>query len=209
MVTEALAFLGVCAVVICTPGPDTALTIRNSIVGGRRGGVLTAAGVAAGQLVWTVAASVGIASLLQASQPAFTALKIVGAAYLAFLGVHSILAALRGHHGNEERQMRPSELGPWSAIRQGFISNLANPKMAAFFLSLLPQFVTDPSGGFAALLPLGAVFCLMTFGWLSIYAVVLDRVGPVLQRARVRRILDAMTGTVLIAFGIRLATATR
>jgi RhtB (resistance to homoserine/threonine) family protein len=208
MVTEALAFLGVCALVICTPGPDTALTIRNSIVGGRRGGVLTAAGVAAGQLVWTVAASVGIAGLLQASQPAFTALKIVGAAYLAFLGVQSILAALRGH-GNEERQMRPPERRPWSAIRQGFISNLANPKMAAFFLSLLPQFVRDPSGDFAALVPLGAVFCLMTFGWLSIYAVVLDRVGPVLQRARIRRILDAVTGTVLVAFGIRLATETR
>ena len=109
MVTEPLAFFGVCAVVICTPGPDTALTIRNSIVGGRRVGVLTAAGVAAGQLVWTVAASVGIAGLVQASQPAFTALKIVGAAYLAFLGVQSILAALRGRHGNEERQMRPPE----------------------------------------------------------------------------------------------------
>jgi threonine/homoserine/homoserine lactone efflux protein len=159
--------------------------------------------------VWTVAASVGIAGLVQASQPAFTALKIVGAAYLAFLGVQSILAALRGRHGNDDRQIRPPELGPWSAIRQGFISNLANPKMAAFFLSLLPQFVKDPSGGFAALVPLGAVFCVMTFGWLSIYAVVLDRVGPVLQRARVRRMLDAVTGTVLIAFGIRLATATR
>ena len=209
MVTETLAFLGVCVLVICTPGPDTALTIRNSIVGGRRGGVLTAAGVAAGQLVWTVAASVGIAGLLQASQPAFTALKIVGAAYLAFLGVQSILAAVRGRHDAEENHRRPPELGPWSAVRQGFISNLANPKMAAFFLSLLPQFVRDPSGGFAALVPLGAVFCLMTFGWLSIYAVALDRVGPFVQRARVRRILDAVTGTVLVAFGIRLATETR
>jgi threonine/homoserine/homoserine lactone efflux protein len=208
MVTEALAFLGVCAVVICTPGPDTALTIRNSIVGGRRGGVLTPAGVASGQLVWTVAASVGIAGLLQASQPAFTALKIIGAAYLAFLGVQSILAALR-RHGDEERHMRPPELGPWSAIRQGFISNLANPKMAVFFLSLLPQFVRDPSGGFAALVPLGAAFCFLTFGWLSIYAVVADRVGPFMQRARVRRTFDAVTGTVLVAFGIRLATATR
>jgi threonine/homoserine/homoserine lactone efflux protein len=209
MVTEALAFLGVCALVICTPGPDTALTIRNSIVGGRRGGVLTAAGVAAGQLVWTVAASVGIAGLLQASQPAFTALKIVGAAYLAFLGAQSILAAVRGRHDVEEHHRRPPELGPWSAVRQGFISNLANPKMAAFFLSLLPQFVRDPSAAVAAFVPLGAVFCLMTFGWLSIYAVVLNRVGPFLQRARVRRILDAVTGTVLVAFGIRLATETR
>jgi RhtB (resistance to homoserine/threonine) family protein len=207
MVTEALAFLGVCALVICAPGPDTALTIRNSIAGGRRGGVLTAAGVAAGQLVWTVAASVGIAGLLQASQPAFTALKIVGAAYLAFLGMQSILAAVHGRRDAEEHHIRPQET--LSAIRQGFISNLANPKMAVFFLSLLPQFVRDPSGGFAALVPLGVVFCLMTFGWLSIYAVVLDRVGPFLQRARVRRAFDAVTGTVLVAFGIRLATATR
>ena len=209
MVIEALAFLGVCAVVICTPGPDTALTIRNSIVGGRRGGVLTAAGVATGQLVWTVAASAGIAGLLQASQPAFTTLKIVGAAYLAFLGTQSILAALRGHHDVEEHHIRAAAHRPWTAVRQGLISNLANPKMAAFFLSLLPQFVTDLSSGFAALVPLGAVFCLMTFGWLSIYAVVLQRFGRFMQRARVRRTFDAVTGTVLVAFGIRLATATR
>ena len=206
---EALAFLGVCALVICTPGPDTALTIRNSIVGGRRGGVHTAAGIAAGQLVWTVAASIGIAGLLQASQPAFVALKIVGAAYLMFLGAQSIMAAVRDRPNKAEREIRSTELGPWSPLRQGFISNLANPKMAVFFLSLLPQFVQAPSGTFAALIPLGLVFCLMTFGWLSIYAFALDRIGPLLQRSRVRRILDAITGTVLVAFGFRLATQTR
>ena len=140
MMTQALAYLGVCAVVICTPGPDTALTIRNSIIGGRRGGVLTAAGIASGQLVWTIAASIGIAGLIQASQPAFAALKIVGSAYLVFLGVQSILAAIRGRPTHEERNATPPELQPWQAVRQGFISNIANPKMAAFFLSLLPQF---------------------------------------------------------------------
>jgi threonine/homoserine/homoserine lactone efflux protein len=206
---EAWAFLGVCALVICTPGPDTALTIRNSIVGGRRGGVHTAAGIAAGQLVWTVAASIGIAGLLQASQPAFVALKIVGAAYLMFLGAQSIMAAVRDRPNKAEREIRSTELGPWSALRQGFISNLANPKMAVFFLSLLPQFVQAPSGSFAALIPLGLVFCLMTFGWLSIYAFALDRIGPLLQRSRVRRTLNAVTGTLLVAFGFRLATQTR
>jgi threonine/homoserine/homoserine lactone efflux protein len=93
MVIEPLAFLGVCLLVICTPGPDTALTIRNSIISGRRGGLLTAAGIAAGQMLWTLAASVGIAGLLQASQPAFTALKIIGWVYLVLLGIQSILAA--------------------------------------------------------------------------------------------------------------------
>jgi threonine/homoserine/homoserine lactone efflux protein len=203
-----LAFLGVSALVICTPGPDTALTVRNSIVGGRRAGVFTAAGIAAGQLVWTVAASLGIAGLLQASQPAFTALRIAGAAYLIFLGVQSILGAIRGRHGSYEHRIGLPELGPRRAIRQGFISNLANPKMAAFFLSLLPQFVPVASG-VAALLPLGLVFCLVTFGWLSLYAVVLNKVGPFLQRSRVRRTLDAAAGTILVAFGLRLATGTR
>ena len=84
-----------------------------------------------------------------------------------------------------------------------------NPKMAAFFLSLLPQFVPIASGRIAALLPFGLVFCLMTFGWLSLYAVVLNRVGVFLQRSRVRRTLDAATGAVLVALGVRLATETR
>ena len=209
MMTGLLAFFGVSALVICTPGPDTALTVRNSIVGGRRAGVFTAAGIAAGQLVWTVAASLGIAGLLQASQPAFTALKIAGAAYLIFLGAQSILGAIRGRHSKPERRVGLPELAPRRAMRQGFISNLANPKMAAFFLSLLPQFVPVASGRVAALLPLGLVFCLMTFGWLSLYAVVLNKVGPFLQRSRVRSTLDAATGTVLVVLGLRLATETR
>ena len=103
---EVLAFLGVCALVICTPGPDTALTIRNSIIGGQRGGLLTAGGIAAGQLIWTIAASVGLAGLLQASQPAFTALKIIGAAYLVFLGAQSLVAAVRGHPAHARSSSR-------------------------------------------------------------------------------------------------------
>jgi threonine/homoserine/homoserine lactone efflux protein len=209
MVAEALAYLGVCAVVICTPGPDTALTIRNSIIGGRRGGVLTAAGIASGQLAWTIAASVGIASLLQASQPAFTALKIIGAAYLVFLGLQSIRAAISGRPRREERKAEPPELASWQAVRQGFVSNIANPKMAAFFLSLLPQFLPAASSSFTALILLGLVFCLMTFGWLSLYAAVIHRLGPIMQRPQVRRALDAISGTVLIALGIRVATETR
>jgi threonine/homoserine/homoserine lactone efflux protein len=208
MATAALAYLGVCAVVICTPGPDTALTIRNSIIGGRRGGVRTAAGIAFGQLVWTIAASIGIAGLIQASQPAFTTLKIVGAAYLVFLGLQSILAAVRGRP-NHEGNGTPSELQQWQAVRQGFISNIANPKMAAFFLSLLPQFVPLAAGSFVALLAHGLVFCLMTFGWLSLYAAVLHRLGPIMKRSRVRRALGAVSGTVLVALGIRVATETR
>jgi threonine/homoserine/homoserine lactone efflux protein len=202
MVTQLLAFLAVSVVVICTPGPDTALTVRNTLVGGRRSGFYTAGGVALGQLVWTVAASAGIAGLLQASELAFRAVQLAGAAYLVFLGAQSLWAAYRGtQHG---AGVRPGPaLGPGRALRQGLVSNLANPKMAAFFLSLLPQFL--PPGGFAGFLGLGALFCLMTFLWLAGYSVAVHGARRLFDRSRVRRTLDALTGGLLLAFGVRMA----
>jgi threonine/homoserine/homoserine lactone efflux protein len=204
VVIESLAaFLAVSAIVIVTPGQDTALTIRNTLLGGRGAGLATALGVSTGQAVWTLAASAGLAALLVASEPAFVALKLVGAAYLVYLGAQSLLAALRGrprpHTGAQAA-------APAVAFRQGVLSNLGNPKMAVFFSSLLPQF-----GGtsFASLLTLGLLFCTMTLVWLSAYAVVVARAGDVLRRPRIRRALDAVTGVALTAFGIRLATERR
>ena len=193
-----LAFLGVAIVVICTPGPDTALTIRNTLLGGRRHGVTTAAGVAAGQATWTVAAAAGLAALLAASEPAFLALKLAGGAYLVYLGAQSVLAAIRGaEHAERTRAGRP--------FRQGLISNLGNPKMAAFFPALLPQFADSLVG----LLALGFAFCLMTLAWLTAYAFVVARAGDLLRRSRVRRALEAATGAVLVALGLRVATTAR
>ena len=95
MLTELAAFLGIAAVVIVTPGQDTALTIKNTLAGGRRAGVLTAAGVSSGQACWTLAASAGIAALLVASEPVFHAVRLAGAAYLVFLGAQTLLDAVR------------------------------------------------------------------------------------------------------------------
>jgi threonine/homoserine/homoserine lactone efflux protein len=205
-VSALVAFLGVAALVIVTPGQDTALTVRNTLLGGRRGGTFTAAGVAAGQAVWTLAASAGLAALLVASEPAFFAVKVVGAAYLVFLGAQSIVHAIRGQATAPATQAR--ELTPRAAFRQGLVSNLGNPKMAVFFSSLLPQFVPG-TPTFASLFALGLVFCAMTFAWLSFYAAVVERAGAVLRRPRVRRWLDAVTGTVLVALGLRVATQSR
>jgi threonine/homoserine/homoserine lactone efflux protein len=194
-------FLLVSAVVIVTPGQDTALTIRNSLLGGRRAGVFTAVGVSSGQLLWAVATSFGLAALLAASEPAFVALKLVGAAYLGFLGVQSLLAAWRGRGGSDEHRRARRRLGSPAAYRQGLLSNLGNPKMAVFFTSLLPQF----GSSFAALLALGLLFCCLTLGWLSAYAVAVARGERVLRKAGVRRLLDAVTGIALIALGARVA----
>ena len=201
---ELAAFLLVAAVVIVTPGQDTALTIRNTLVGARRGGVATAAGVSAGQAVWTLATSVGLAAVIAASEPLFRAVKLAGAAYLVFLGLESLVHAARTRSVAHERDTR--RVGARRAARQGLLSNLANPKMAVFFTSLLPQFGGE---SFGALLALGLVFCAMTFVWLAAYALVVARAGDVLRRLRVRRVLDAVVGAVLVALGLRLAAEPR
>jgi threonine/homoserine/homoserine lactone efflux protein len=208
---ELLAFLGISALVIVTPGQDTALTIRNTLAGGRRAGSFTALGVSSGQAAWTLAASAGIAALLVASEPAFVALKLAGAAYLVVLGVQALVAALRrGAARNAAAGGRSGRaLAPATAFRQGVISNLGNPKMAVFFTSLLPQFAPDGGASFPAMLALGLLFCTMTLVWLTAYAAAVARAGDLLRRPPVRRVLDAVTGTVLVAFGVRLATEQR
>ena len=206
MVEHLPAFVAVLALVIVTPGQDTALTVRNTLVGGRPGGVATALGVASGQGVWALASAVGLIALLAASHPVFVGLRVVGSAYLVWLGLHALRDAFRPRelpagHG----AARPARLPPARAFRQGLLSNLGNPKMVVFFTSLLPQFVS-PGGGFAALLGLGIAFCAMTFAWLSVYAVAVARARGWLLRSRARRALDAVTGSVLVALGLRLAS---
>ena len=190
------AFLGVSLVVIVTPGQDTALTIRNTLAAGRRGGVLTAFGVVSGQVTWAFAASAGLSALLLASRPLFTGLRIVGAAYLVYLGVEALLAAVRGRTVAESSPRRRA------SYRQGLLSNLGNPKMVVFFTSLLPQFASS----FGGMLGLGLVFASITLAWLSLYAFAVARAKAVLLRTRVRRALDALAGLVLVTFGVRLAS---
>jgi threonine/homoserine/homoserine lactone efflux protein len=197
-----VAFLGVALLVIVTPGQDTALTIRMVLAGGARTGVFTALGVATGQAFWTLLTSLGLAALLLASEPAFVALKIVGAAYLVAIGIHALAGAVRGAGSPRDRAPR---VRPAAAYRRGLLSNLGNPKMALFFTSLLPQFAPPPAS-FLTLLSLGLVFSMTTLLWLSLYAAVVARLGDILRRSRIRRTLDAVTGSVLIAFGARLAT---
>ena len=161
----------------------------------------TATGVVCGQAVWAVAASAGVAALLVASEPAFLVLKFAGAAYLVYLGAQALLAAVR----HRPHAAAVSRAAGGRELRQGLLSNLGNPKMAVFFSSLLPQF----GDSFPVLLGLGLLFCALTLTWLSAYAFAVARAGDVLRRPRVRRAIDAVTGTALVALGLRLATVDR
>lgn len=236
MITHFAAFLGISILIIVAPGQDTALTIRNTLLGQRSGGISTAAGVSTGQLIWTIATSAGLAALLTASEPIFTALKLAGAAYLVFLGLQALHGAFvrparrlpSPHKSSQSPSPRagsqislpscfrkvPGSQGrvmvrAIAPYRQGLLSNLGNPKMVVFFSSLLPQFVTRGQVTFLSLFLLGVIFCSMTFVWLTGYAVVVARVGDILRRDRIRVAMEAMTGLVLIGVGLRLATERR
>lgn len=199
------AFLGISLVVIITPGPDTVLVTKNAVLHGRRTALGTSLGVNTGLLIWTVAAALGVAAAVRASAFAFTALKIVGAMYLIYLGVQ----ALRATHSNrlEEFTSGASEPGlrPLAGFRQGLFSDLSNPKIAVFFTSLLPQFVPSHESVLLPFLLLGALFVLITVVWLCSYAVLAARISDVLARPRVRAALNRVTGAVLVGLGIRLA----
>jgi threonine/homoserine/homoserine lactone efflux protein len=200
-------FLLVSVILIVTPGPDTALTFKNALLWGRRGGVSTAAGVTTGLAVWALCSAVGVAALLRASEPAFLAVRIAGATYLAYLGMRALLAAIRARSTHAVGERRGREINAGAAYRQGLLSNLGNPKIAVFFISVLPQLADGTS--FVTFAVLGAVFCGLTFVWLAAYTVAVAKAGDVLRRPSVRRVLDGITGLVLVGFGLRLATTSR
>ena len=197
-----LAFLAVAALVIVTPGQDTALTIRNTLAGGRRAGIATAGGVACGLAIWAAATAFGLAAILVASEPLYLALKAFGAAYLLWLGACCLWHATRREQPAAVRA--PSmRLAPRGGFRQGIVSNLGNAKIAVFFTSLLPQFTPTGANSLTPL-ALGLLFCLLTLAWLAAYAAVVARAANVFDRSRARRTLDAVTGTVLVALGLKL-----
>jgi threonine/homoserine/homoserine lactone efflux protein len=199
-----LSFLVFAVVVILVPGPDFAVVLKNALSGGRARGVAAGAGVGLSNAVQGVAAVAGLGALVVASQPLFLALKWAGVAYLAYLGVQALRSAVRS------RYVAPAD-GPADrggvtrGLRQGFLSNITNPKVLAFYLAVLPQFLpAHPSVGQALLLAL--THAVLSFGYLVVLVCGVHRTRTALARRRVRRTLDAVTGTVLLGFAGRLAT---
>lgn len=190
-----LPFLAISAIVVVTPGVDMALVTKNALLHGRAAARSTALGVNVGIFIWTLAAALGLAAVIAASAAAFTAIKLVGALYLVYLGVRALL-------GSAER---PTIAARGSAFRQGLASNLLNPKIAVFFTSLLPQFVDAQHAQPADLLLLGVLFNCMGVVWLLTYAELAARGRDVLRRPRVKRALDRLSGVALVALGVRLA----
>lgn len=190
-----LPFLAISAIVVVTPGVDMALVTKNALLHGRAAARSTALGVNVGIFIWTLAAALGLAAVIAASAAAFTAIKLVGALYLVYLGLRALLGAAG-----------PTTIpARGSAFRQGLASNLLNPKIAVFFTSLLPQFVDAQHAQPEDLLLLGVLFNCMVVVWLLAYAELAARGRDVLRRPRVKRALDRLSGVALVALGVRLA----
>ena len=201
--TQLLEFAGVSALLAVTPGPDMAIVTRNALAHGRRGVALTTSGIALALCIWVSATAVGLSALLRASGELLLALKLAGAAYLAYLGVRTLL----------ESRHRPADLlagaGPaapaHAVFRQGFISAISNPKLGVFFVTFLPQFVTPGQAVFPRLLELGFVFVLIGLTWLCCYGFFVTRLRDLITTPRVRQWMQRVTGVVLLGFGARLA----
>ncbi len=194
------AFIGISAVVILAPGPDTVVVTRNALLGGRRSALGTSVGVSAGLVVWTTTAAIGVAAIVRESEAVFSAIKVLGAIYLVYLGVQSLRAAgarARGEDGGARG-------GALRGFRQGLLSDLGNPKIAVFFTGLLPQFVSAHQPVLLPSLILGLLFVAMTLAYLTAYSVLAVRFARVLERPRVRATLDRISGVVLIGLGVRL-----
>ena len=193
------AYLVVMALLIFTPGPDTALVIRNALGSGARAASATAFGIGLGSLVWALASMLGVAVLLQTSATAFTVLKLAGAAYLAYLGIRTLLA---GHRSGA--QTPAPQLEDRAAFRQGVLGNLLNPKAAAIFVTVLPQFI-QPGDSPLRLALMIAAYEAILIPWLSLYGVVVSRAGRTRAGTRLREWMNRVTGVVLIGLGVRLA----
>lgn len=201
---ELVAFAAVAAVLILTPGPDMALVTRNTVALGWRAGLETSAGVCAGVLVHGCAAALGLSAILRTSATAFTVVKLAGAAYLICLGIQALWRSRPGVVpdsllGTPDRRIAGSP------FRQGLLSNVLNPKLAVFFLTLLPQFIDPHDSAAATSLMLAGVYSAMCAVWLFTFTLAVTRVREALRTPRVTRIVERVTGSVLIAVGLRVA----
>jgi threonine/homoserine/homoserine lactone efflux protein len=201
--TGLLAFAGVCVLLAVTPGPDMAVVTKNALAHGRRGVILTTTGIALALATWTTATAVGLSALLRTSGEALFALKLVGAAYLAYLGLRTLI----------ESRRRPADLlasapapAPAHAIfRQGFLSAISNPKLGVFFVTFLPQFVAPGQQVLPRLFLLGMIFALIGWTWMNVYGLLVTRTRDFITAPPVRQWMERVTGVVLLGFGARLA----
>jgi len=208
MTGRLLAFAGFSLLLALVPGPDFALVTRNALAFGRRGVLLTTAGLTGGLALWVAASAVGVAVVLERSAGVYTTLRLAGAVYLGYLGARTLWASRRdaaplGLDGPQPRR-RPSTI--W---RQGLLSAALNPKLGVFFVSVFPQFIDTSRPALPQSLLLGGIFIVIGIAWMNAYGMSVTKLRDVLMSTRVRRWLERATGVALLAFSATLVVDSR
>ena len=206
---QLLAFALVAALMTISPGADTFLVVRNALRGGRRDGFVTALGISSGLYFHAILSALGVSAVLAHSAGAFLALKMAGAAYLAWLGIQSLRSGLGRVPAAAPGDVPAARVTRLRSFREGLLTNLLNPKVIVFYLALLPQFVGPGEPVLARSLLLAAIHCALGILWLGFVAWAVDRSRRFFVKPALRRILDALCGTVLVALGLRLALEQR
>jgi threonine/homoserine/homoserine lactone efflux protein len=195
-------FLAIAVLVTITPGPGTATILRVAGRDGRRAATAAIVGNSVGVLLWGLLSAIGVSSLILASQIAYDGLRIAGAAMLVVLGIRSLL----GRH--PARAERPEEARRSAGWRAGLLTSVSNPKLAAFFVALLPQFLRPDAPVLPIALAMAAGIVLFDLIWYSTLAFAVDRARHILG-PRLQQRLERLSGAVMVGFGLKLAGETR
>ena len=202
-------FIGTGVLLNLTPGQDTMFILGRSLTGGLRAGVASAFGIAVGSICHTLAAALGFSAIIATSATAFTIVKLLGAAYLIYLGVRMLVTKASAQPDEAATTARSSQ--PWSCFRQGILTNILNPKVALFFLAFLPQFIdpTSPTKPLA-FLALGTTFITTGLIWCLVLAAAAARLRAFfLRNPNIRTMIDRTIGALFLTLGLRLAWSTR
>ncbi|MET9859650.1 LysE family translocator [Streptomyces smyrnaeus] len=203
MLIQFLTAVGVLAVLTMVPGPDMAVVTKRAVASGWQDGLRTVGGITAGLLVWGVLAVAGLAAVLAASATAYTVVKLAGAGYLFLLGVQALLQSRRNRSQAPAAALTPPRGSPW---RTGLLSNVLNPKIAVFYTGLLPTLAPTGLPAHSGMALLVLVHAVLTAVWLGGYVLLLSKARAFFEKPAVRRGMDRATGTVLIGFGLKVAT---
>ncbi|MEH7074250.1 LysE family translocator [Neobacillus drentensis] len=200
------AFVMLCVFLVILPGPDTAMVTKNTISVGKLGGLKSALGTCCALCIHTSAAVFGLSAIIMRSALLFSIFKYVGAVYLLYMGVKALWSLKNKDETaasiemNTEKQLRSP-----ACFKQGFLTNLLNPKVAVFFLTFLPQFVEPGSHTFFPFLILGITYIVLTAVWFLLYVSLIHRISAFMKKPKTKKVIEGITGTILIGFGIKLA----
>lgn len=207
--SQVLAFTAIAALLTITPGADTMLVVRNVLSRGGKAGILSTFGICSGLFIHASLSALGLSIILVKSATAFQIVKYAGVIYLVFLGSQSLrrifqikedqLSKIENEKKNEKFTSKKKSLF------EGFLTNILNPKVAIFYLAFLPQFISTGDPVFQKSVLLASIHAVEGIIWLCFISLSLGRIKAIIRRPKTRKIIEGITGTVLIGFGLKLS----